>query len=126
VEERQLYAHCARRQLLAEFSFTYRDYLRLLDLVALHRDFECNAHLYSRIPPLISEGRTYTGTKLRFVSSLLGQFLGIRSYQAFLRGALDRRYLRSLYFRRLEKPGEPKLAYFQLARRTRGRRRLAA
>ena len=78
-------------------------------------------------PSLISEGRAYTGSKLRFVTSLLGQFLGARSYQAYLKGGVNRRYLRSLYFRHLEKPGEPKLAYFQLARRTRSRqRRLAA
>ncbi len=127
VQERELYAHYARdrHQWAAEFSFNYRDYVRLLDLVVLHRDFECNAHLYRRIPELISEGRAYSGAKLRFVTSLLGQLLGARSYQAYLAGGVDRRYLRSLYFRHLEKPGEPKLAYFQLARRTRTRRKLA-
>ena len=125
VEEGELYARYSRCR--AELAVSYRDYLRMLDLVTLHRDFECNAHHYRRIPQLISEGRSYTGSKLHFVTSLLGQFLGVRSYQLYLKGGVDRRYLRSLYFRPLEKPGEPKLAYFQLARRTRGRwRRLAA
>ena len=125
VEERELYARDSRCR--TELAVSYRDYLRMLDLVELHRDFECNAHLYRHIPQLISEGRSYTGSKLHFVTSLLGQFLGVRSYQLYLKGGVDRRYLRSLYFRPLEKPGEPKLAYFQLARRTRGRwRRLAA
>jgi hypothetical protein len=129
VEERELYAHYSRipAELEAESAVNYRDYLRMLDLVELHRDFECNAHLYRRIPHLISEGRAFTGSKLHFVTTLLGQSLGTRSYQLYLAGGVDRRYLRSLFFRHLEKPGEPKLAYFQLARRTRGRsRRLAA
>jgi hypothetical protein len=109
-----------RQEVEREYRFSYHDYPRLIDFVMLHQDFECNARLDRVVPELISEGRGYTGDKLRFVSGLLGQCLGTQLYRAYLEGRVNRRYLRSLYFRRLA-GGESKLIYFQLARRTRSR-----
>ncbi len=109
----------SRRQVELAYPFSYHDYLRMIDFVTVHQDFQCHARLYRDVPQLIREGRGYTGDKLRFVSRLLGQDLGARLYQAYLEGRVDRRYLRSLYFRRLA--GRSKLIYFQLASRTQRR-----
>jgi hypothetical protein len=113
----------SRRQVELEYPFSYSEYLRMIDFVLLHQDFQCHARLYHRIPELIGEGRGYTGEKLRFVSGLLGQSLGTELYEAYLEGRVNRRYIRALYLRRLDKPNVSKLIYFQLARRTRRLRR---
>lgn len=129
LREHDLYALYAaqRDELGQEFPFSYRDYMRMIDFVVMHRDFECNARLYNAIPELIAEGRGYEGEQFEFVTSWLGRLLGGDMYDAYLQGGLGKRSVRALFLRRFERPGEAKAAYFRVARRSRRQKhRLAA
>jgi uncharacterized iron-regulated protein len=97
----------------------YREYMRMIDFMVLHKDFECNARRYRHIPDLIAEGRTYDGERFRFVTTWLGRMLGTQVYEAFVSGRLHKRFLRSVLSKRLLRPGEAKAIYFMIARRTR-------
>jgi hypothetical protein len=99
----------------------YHDFERLVDFIVLHRDFERNARHYRLVPPLILEGRAYSGEKFAFVTQWLGRLLGVELYEAYLRGSITKRSVRRLFLGRAEKP---KAAYFRLARLCRRQRRL--
>jgi hypothetical protein len=58
-----------------------------------------------------------TGEALESASRQLGQMLGTDLYGAYLEAQLTRRFLRSLYFRRLDAPGTARELYFQILHR---------
>lgn len=97
----------------------YPEFMRVVDFLVLHKDYECNARKYRSVPQLIAEGRNYTGEQLRLATEWLGRMLGTQIYDAFVSGRVHKRTLRSLLFRRFDYNDEAKTLYFQLARRTR-------
>jgi len=53
------------------------------------------------------------------VTSRLGQMLGSELYDAYVAGRLSKRWIRSLYFRKVTAPGSAKKMYFDIVRRVR-------
>src|SRR5512146_423022 len=96
-----------------------RDYMRLVDFIVLHRDFECHARRYREVPALIREGRAYSAQKFAIATHWLGRLLGAELYECYLRGSVRKRTLRSLFLRRTNKP---KAAYFRLVQLCRRQR----
>jgi hypothetical protein len=121
VREADLFALYAasREELEPQIGFSYRDYMQMIDFVVFHKDYEINTRRYFAVPAVISTGRRYAGDKLAFVTRKLGALLGSQLYDAYLAGDLNKRFLRSLFFRKLEKPGVATAAYFIAARRAR-------
>jgi Haem-binding uptake, Tiki superfamily, ChaN len=120
VRDYDIYALYGEKDQQAEsgLGLTYREYVRLIDFVVLHRDFERNAREYRVLPKLIREGRGYSAEKFAFATEWLGRLLGMELYEAYLRGSVTKRSVSRLFRRRAEKP---KAAYFQLARLSRRR-----
>lgn len=109
-----------RLRVASSLAISHREFLRLIDFVVLHRDFEKNARQYRTVPQLIREGRGYSAAKFAFVTEWLGRSLGAELYEAYLRGSVTKRSVSRLLRRRAEKP---KAAYFHLARLCRRGRR---
>jgi hypothetical protein len=125
VRESDLYVLYAQpREAIEEHTiYTYREYMQMIDFLVMHKDYELHARHYSVVPDLIAEGIGFAGEKCAFVTSRLGQMLGSEMYDAYIAGKISKRYLRSLFFRRLEVPGAAHDMYFQLVRRARGPRK---
>ena len=125
LRESDLFAHYAatREQIEEQSIFSYREYMEMIDLLVFHKDYEVNMRRYWEVPTLIAQGRRYQGEKFAFVTRKLGQLLGAELYDAYLGGRVHKRFLRSLYFRKLEKSGVAAAAYFAAARRARKPRR---
>jgi hypothetical protein len=125
MREHELYALYSkeRQECKRPPGLTHRDYMRLVDFVLLHRDFECNARRYRFVPELIREGRAYSAERFALVTQWLGRLLGSELYEAYLRGSVTKHSVRGLFLRRPEKP---KAAYFRLVHLCRRERRLAA
>ncbi len=122
VELYSLYAQ-TQEEVEQQSPFVYRDYMQMIDFLVLHKDFEANAHRYYEVPELIAEGRAYTGARLEFVVERLGGMLGSELYDAYLAGRVHKRFIRSLFFRDLRKPGAAHATYFAIARRLRPARK---
>jgi hypothetical protein len=116
-----LYAE-SRERIEGQSILSYRDYMRMIDFVIFHRDYQRNLRKYWEVPPLISEGRNYTGERFEFVTRKLGEMLGTELYEGYISGVVKKRFIRSLLFRRLEKPGVARVAYFATVRRIRRRK----
>jgi hypothetical protein len=101
-----------------------REYMEMIDFIVLHKDFESNARQYPVLPPLIRKGISFTGAKFAFSTEKLGYMLGTQLYDAYVAGRLSKRYIRSLFFRKLNGPAA-RNGYFQIARKTRAPRRKA-
>jgi hypothetical protein len=108
-----------REQVEKSIQCGYREYMRMIDFLVLHKDFECHARRYRQVPSLIEEGRKYEGERYRFTTMWLGRMLGTQVYEAFVAGQLHKRFIRSVLSKRLLRPGEAKATYFMIARRTR-------
>jgi hypothetical protein len=119
VREIDLYALYAqsREEVEQHTNFGYRDYMRMIDFLVLHKDFEANARRYDDIPELIQEGRASSGVQLDFIVQKLGGMLGSEIYDAYVSGRLPKRFIRSMLFRDLRKPGLSHNTYFSIARR---------
>lgn len=98
---------------------SHRDFMRLVDFIVLHRDFELNTRQYRLVPELIREGRTYAGERFDFATRWLGRLLGSEMYDAYLKGSVAKRSIRTLF---LDPQQNPKAAYFRLAHKCRRRR----
>ena len=121
-----LYSH-GEQEVETQWPFSYRDFMRMIDLIVMHRDYESNARKYWQTPWLIEEGRAYSGARLDFVTGKLGAMLGSDLYDAYVAGRVHKRFLRSLFFRDLRRPGAAHTLYFAMARRSRRlKRRLVA
>jgi hypothetical protein len=99
-------------QVETRLRMSHWEFVRMIDFVVLHRDFERNARQYRVIPELIREGRSYSAEKSGFVTRWLGRLLGVELYEAYLSGSLMKRSVSRLVRQRAEKP---KAAYFHLA-----------
>ncbi|MBV9610293.1 MAG: ChaN family lipoprotein [Acidobacteria bacterium] len=123
VRESDLYVLYAQpREAIEEHTiYTYREYMQMIDFLVMHKDYELHARHYSVVPDLIAEGIGFAGEKCAFVTTKLGQMLGSEMYDAYVSGKISKRYLRSLFFRKLEVPGAAHEMYFQIVRRARRR-----
>ena len=111
----------SRERIEEQSILSYPDYMRMIDFVIFHRDYQRNLRKYWEVPPLISEGRNFTGERFEFVTRKLGEMLGTELYEGYISGVVKKRFIRSLLFRRLEKLGIAHVAYFAAVRRIRRR-----
>jgi hypothetical protein len=125
VREAELYALYAQSQsdIEQQTMHTYSDYMRMVDFLVLHKDYEVSPRRYLAVPALIQEGVKFTGERFDFATRQLGYMLGSELYDAFVAGRVSKRFLRSLYFRKLDRPGSPADVYFAVIRKIHGCRR---
>lgn len=121
VREADLYPLYAQpqEQIEEKTIYSYREYMEMIDFLALHKDYEANVRHYRGMPDLIRQGVLFTGDKLEFVTVWLGQMLGTELYEAYLAGRVAKRFLRSLWMRPLYRPGAARIAYFATVRKVR-------
>src|SRR5262249_52617978 len=107
---------------------SYREYMQMADFLVTHRDYELYGSRYVGSPQLIAEGLRFEGERLAFVTRKLGVLVGSDLFTAYLEGRISKRYIRSLYFRKLHLGRNACETYFECARKSRIRRpdRLAA
>ncbi len=72
----------------------------MIDFLLMHKDWEANTRRYPTVPELIRLGLGFT-RKFAFATEKLGYMLGSELYDAYLAGRLSKRYIRSLFFRKL-------------------------
>jgi len=115
-----LYAE-PREEVEAGTLLPYRDYMRILDCVMLHRDYELNSRSYTAKPTLLEDFLSGSSATRPLVAKYLGELLGSDLYRAYLAGRFSRSAARSLFFRKLN-TGSAREIYFATVRRVRQRR----
>lgn len=100
---------------------TFREFMHMIDFLVLHKDYEASALHYREIPSLVMEGSTWNGQRRAYNTRTLGAMLGSELHDAYLHGRITKRFLRSLYFRDLER--DARTLYFVVVRRLRKPRR---
>jgi hypothetical protein len=115
-----LYAH-PREAIEERTLYSYREYMRMIDFLVLHKDLETYYRQYHHVPDLLREGLEYTGDKREFIIRWLGRILGSELYDAYLAGEVSKRWIRALFLRKLN--GRAREHYFEIARRIRRRAR---
>jgi Haem-binding uptake, Tiki superfamily, ChaN len=103
---------------------SYREYMQTVDFLVTHRDYELYGSRYAGSPQLIAEGIRFEGERLAFVTRKLGALLGSELFRAYLDGRAGKRYLRSLYFRKLHLGDTALRTYFECVARVRVRTRV--
>jgi len=106
--------------------FSFDEFTEMLDFLVLHKDFEGQCTRFWELPDLIKLGISSTGKRWDFLVSSLAAMLGAEIHEAYVAGKMSRRYLRSLYFRKVDLPGGARKAYFELANRLAPPRRRAS
>jgi hypothetical protein len=101
-----------REEIEQQSIFSYREYMEMIDFLMFHRDYDAHPRKYWETPELIARGRRFPAAKFEFVTTRLGQLLGTELYDAYLAGRVNKRFLRSLFFRKIEKPGIARSTYF--------------
>jgi hypothetical protein len=99
----------------------YGDFVRMLDLVSVHKHYEANLRRYRQCPAQLARLATLGPEPFADTAQMLGNLLGGQLYDAYLSGRIAKRFLRSLYFRRLGKQGAARTLYFSLQRKLRRR-----
>ncbi len=119
VRESDLYPLYAqpREEIEGKTIYSYREYMELIDFLVLHKDYEVNHRHYRDTPDLIQQAFHYTGDKAEFVTEWLGQMLGTQLYEAYLKGRVSKRFLRSMFFRPLQRLGAATAAYNAIIRK---------
>ena len=121
VREAGLYALYAQSQAEIESSnaYSYAEYMRMLDFLVLHKDYEGGTRRYLATPALIEEGVRFTGSRFDFATRQLGYMLGTELYDAYVAGRVGKRFLRSLFFYRPNDAQGAREFYFAVVRRIR-------
>ena len=118
--ETDLYAFYAQTPEAADLAeYSYLEFIQMIDFLVLHKDWEANHRYYFQMPELLREGIHYRDQRFVFVTSRLGQMLGSELYDAYVAGRLSKRWIRSLYFRKVTAPGSANKMYFDIVRRVR-------
>ncbi len=121
VREADLYTLYAQSQ--AEIESTavcsYAEYMRMLDFLVLHKDYEASIRRYVATPALIEEGVRFTGERFDFATRQLGYMLGTELYDAYVSGRVGKRFLRSLFFHKSHELNGARDFYFAVVRRMR-------
>jgi hypothetical protein len=100
-----------------EAAFSNREYRHMIEFLFLHKEAEGRARLRAELPRVIATGIVSDGNKREFLVRHLGAMLGAEMHEAYLAGALNTRFLRSLFFRKIHLPGVARKTYFELARK---------
>ena len=118
--ESELYTLYAQTQEAIEERtlYTYREYMQMIDFLVMHKDFESNTRQYSAVPALVRDGLGFTGAKFAFATEKLGYMLGSELYDSYIAGRVSKRYIRTLFFRKLNGPAA-RSTYFQIVRKAR-------
>ncbi len=111
-----------REEVAEQSGFAFREYMEMVDFLILHKDYELNQRQYHGVPPQLLAGLEYEGEKLAYVTRQLGYMLGSELYDAYLAGRVAKRFLRSLFFRKLDAAGAARAVYFAVVRKTRKRK----
>jgi hypothetical protein len=98
---------------------SYRGFVRMLSLLALHQHYEANLRRYRERPPRLASLMTLEPERLEYATRWLGHRLGTELFDAYLLSRVPKRFLRGLYFRDLSQPGAARTLYFSLQRRLR-------
>ncbi len=124
VRESDLYALYAqsREQIEEQTFYSYREYMEMVDFLVLHKDYEANHRQYRSLPPLLLQGFQYHGEMADYATRSLGCILGSELYDAYIAGRVAKRFLRSLFLRKLDPPGAARIAYYAAVRKI-GRKR---
>ncbi|HTM87271.1 MAG TPA: ChaN family lipoprotein [Terriglobales bacterium] len=119
--EAGLYALYAQSQAEIESSnaYSYAEYMRMLDFLVLHKDYEGGMRRYLATPALIEEGVRFTGSRFDFATRELGYMLGTELYDAYVAGRVGKRFLRSLFFHKANAAEGARDFYFTVVRRIR-------
>ena len=86
-------------------AFGFEEFVKLVDFMVLHRQFELNPQRFSEVPKPIEEGVVVAGEKLEYVTRQLGYLLGSELYNGYLEGRVTRGCLRRLFLTHLGQPG---------------------
>ncbi len=121
VRESDLYAlyDQTREDIEQQTSFTFSEFIEMLDFLVLHRGYQQNPGRYIQVPWQIQEAMRYTGEKFDYVTAQLGYLLGSDLYDAYLEGRISRRFLKRLFLAHLEDPGIPTQTYFNFVAKVR-------
>ena len=88
-------------------------YLELLDFVLLHRDYESNCRRYAHLPEFLANGPNFDPRRREQAIGMLGHALGTELYTAYLRGKVNKRWLRGLFFKSVAKAGSARNVYLR-------------
>jgi hypothetical protein len=126
VRESDLYSlyDQTREDIEQQTAFAFREFIEMLDFMALHRGYEINPRRYLQVPRQIEEGMLYNGEKLDYITTQLGYMLGSDLYDAYLKGAVTCRFLKSIFLAHLDEPGAAAEAYFSLSAKARREQKL--
>jgi hypothetical protein len=124
VSEADLYAlySVPSEEIEQQTLYSYREYMEMVDFLVLHRDYELHGRRYVQPPPLVAEGLRFEREKFAFVTRKLGALLGAELSRAYIEGRASKRYLRSLFFRKLHMGHTARETYFDCVRKIRVRR----
>jgi hypothetical protein len=112
----------SKEEIEAGTLLSYREYMRVLDCVMMHRDYERHRRSYAAPPALLRELlSSSSGAAATVLATQLGRLLGGDLYRAYLAGSISRRVIRALFFRKL-RGGKAREMYFSLARLVRSAR----
>jgi len=103
---------------------TFREFMQMIDFLVLHKDYESSALHYREVPKLLTEGICWDGQRRPYSTRMLGGLLGNDLHDAYLHGRISKRFVRSLYFRDLER--DARTLYFVVVRRLRKPKRKLA
>jgi hypothetical protein len=122
-EEEDLFAFYdqPRDEVEASTLLSYAEYMRMLDCVAVHRDYELYPRSYTAKPRALQEFMSGPVSTHGLLAQHLGALLGGDLYRAYLSGRLSRREARSLFFRRLSQ-GSARDLYVATVRKVRQRK----
>jgi hypothetical protein len=98
-------------------AFTPREHRGMAEFLLLHKKEEGQARLRAELPRVVATGIASSGSRREFLVNNLGAMLGAEMHEAYLAGSMSKKYLRSLFFRKVHLPGAAKKTYFELARR---------
>jgi uncharacterized iron-regulated protein len=119
VREADLYVLYSQSQQEIEscHAYSYAEYMRMLDFLVLHKDYEGSTKRYLATPALIEEGVSFSGERFDFATRQLGHMLGTELYDAYVAGRVGKRFLRSLFFRKSDDVNGAREFYFAVVRR---------
>jgi hypothetical protein len=125
VREADLYVLYAKSQAEIEScnAYSYAEYMRMVDFLVLHKDYEGSSRRYVATPALIEEGVHFTGERFDFATRQLGYMLGTELYDAYVAGRVGKRFLRSLFFHKAGEHNDAGELYFAVVRRIRRTRK---
>jgi hypothetical protein len=95
------------------------EFAQLMEFLLLHKHYEANLREYRKRPKRLDEGVACDDRRTLCAARQLGYMLGSDLYDAYISGQVTKRFLRSLFFHHLERPGAPRTIYFATQRRLR-------